>query len=88
MTWLIENCPRLATARDQRCTEMDAERTERRRCRDALLRSENLVAHRELQLLRAHARGQRGYILRREHKLKAAQRQLAYWTRRAERAVA
>lgn len=88
MSWLIETCPRLARARDQRCAEMDAERAERRKCREGLLRSENLVAHRDLQLQRAYVRGQRGYIIRREYKLKAAQDQLAYWTRRAGRAVA
>lgn len=45
----------------------------RRQLRHDLMRLEGLVAHRELQLVRAMSRNDRRYIKRRQDKLQAAQ---------------
>lgn len=68
--------PRLARARDQFIAEREAAARAERRHRAAQLRLERLVAHRELQLLRAGARGGRAYIAHRARKLAAAKRGL------------
>lgn len=70
-------CPRLALAHRQRAAELVAERAARRRAVRELQRAEALVAHRELQLLRAGAGGNRRYISLRTQKLVAARRRLA-----------
>lgn len=44
--------------------------------RDALLGVERLIAHRELQLIRAQNLGKRSYIATRQRKLDAARRAL------------
>jgi hypothetical protein len=69
--------PRLALARDQRVAELIAEYEARHRARQDLQRAEWLVAHRELQLIRAGARNDRRYVARREAKLVRARQDLA-----------
>lgn len=85
MSWLREHCPRLALARDQRAAEMRRERQARREIRRQMLAAEQMVAHRELQLVRAQATGDRRYIDRRTNKLDAGRRQLERLRRRARR---
>lgn len=87
---LAEMCPRLSRAhRDER----DRRRVgfaHRRFLRERVSRAERLVAHRDLQLVRASATRSGAYIAERERKLNAAHNQLAYYTAqlaRAERAV-
>ena len=77
MSWLRENCPRLARARDDllRLRE-DARQAERRRT-TALLEWERVLAHRELQLVRAYNTGNGRYITERQRKLDVARRQVA-----------
>lgn len=82
--------PRLAVAHAQRRTELEAARQERRRVRNLLMHKERLVAHRELQLVRAMARpGKRrhraSYIAVRQKKLVQARKELAQVQRRADR---
>lgn len=72
MSWLTANCPRLAKARD------DHNRWLHERCHDRLVhadllyRAEKLLAHRELQAIRAGATSDARYIRKREGKLLAA----------------
>jgi len=68
--------PRLGLARDQFLAEREALAKAQRRRANALLRLQWLVAHRELQLLRAGATDKRRYIATREKKLAAARREL------------
>lgn len=75
--------PRLALAHRQRADEIIAERVARHHAREQLESAERLVAHRELQLLRAGATGDRSYVRRRDNKLTRARAHLA-----AARAVA
>lgn len=74
---LVERCPRLARARDQRRVEMRLERDERRFVRDKLESAERCVAHRELQLARSFSTGNGRYMLERQAKLGEAKRKLA-----------
>jgi hypothetical protein len=73
---LHDIAPRLAKARDQYL----AERAERSRIAVAraskLLELQRLVAHRELQLIRAEHTGNRRYIRERQDKLDSARRRL------------
>ncbi len=71
---LSDVAPRLARARDE---WEDMAREHRRQARvraTKRLQVERLVAHRELQLLRAGASGNRRYIAERQRKLDAALR--------------
>jgi hypothetical protein len=68
-------CPRLSKAHRERQAELYAERAERRRVRNELLKLERLVAHRELQELRATQRNRR-YYAHRARKLDQARRDL------------
>lgn len=78
MTTELERvAPRLARAHRQRRAELHALAAERRRLRRRLLELERLVAHRELQELRAGATRDRRYIARRAAKLASARRELA-----------
>lgn len=73
---LADIAPRLALARDQYLAER-AEIARRERARaTARLRLERLIAHRELQLIRAGARGSRRYLEVRQRKLDSARRAL------------
>lgn len=82
---LASIAPRLALAHRQRRNELLAERAERRRARAELLALERLVAHRELQLVRAGFRDDGRYIARRTHKLARARQDLARLQAHAER---
>jgi hypothetical protein len=82
---LASVCPRLALARRQRIVELVEERHARHLARWDLQHAEWLVAHRDLQLVRAGATGRRAYIEIRERKLAAAREQLARVRARAER---
>jgi hypothetical protein len=73
---LHDIAPRLARARDAYIVEQIRLRTARRRLRHDQLAAERLVAHRELQLVRAQATGRGPYIAQRQRKLAAAQREL------------
>lgn len=81
---LSARCPRLAAAYRGRLVEIALEREARRRARDRHTRAERLVAHRELQLIRAGWTGDPRYIVRREAKLARAVIELAH----AEQALA
>lgn len=85
MSWLRDHCPRLAVARDERIAELRQEREDRRAARRQLLAAERMVAHRELQLIRAEATGDRRYIKRRTDKLARGRAQLQRIRRRATR---
>lgn len=73
--------PRLALARDQWVAEQERFARRERQRAARRLHLEWLVAHRELQLLRAGARcrsrSQREYVAQRQRKLDAARRELA-----------
>jgi hypothetical protein len=74
MISLHDVAPRLARARDQHVAEV-RERAQRRAEAETLrVNLDRLVAHRELQLLRAGATNDREYVARRSRKLAAAQR--------------
>lgn len=72
MSWLATNCPRLARARDQHNAHVRQQAVDRRRHAELLCRAEQLLAHRELQLIRAEATGDAKYIRKRHGKLVAA----------------
>lgn len=80
---LSEIAPRLARARDQRVARLRYEAAERARYRRLSLKAERLIAHRELQLVRAYATGDGRYIAARQRKLAAARRELAAVEERA-----
>jgi hypothetical protein len=69
--------PLLARARDQRVAELGRERELRRRARDLVTETERIVAHRELQLVRALGTRNRDYMKHRQRKLAEAHRRLA-----------
>lgn len=75
---LADIAPRLALARDQFLAERARIDRERRHLADERLRLERLVAHRELEFLRAGAyrSGHRQHVKERAEKLKDAQRWL------------
>ena len=77
MSWFTENCPRLALARDKHeLAWRERKADELKRARD-LARLESLVAHRELQLIRAGSIGRGRYIDVRRRKYEQAQGMLA-----------
>lgn len=81
---LADVAPRLARARDGWLAEQRARDLRRYHLTCDRLRLERLVAHRDLQLQRAQARGSGSYIKARRHKLEDAQRLLDNVTRRLE----
>lgn len=50
MSWLEQNCPRLAAARNAHVEAVQASAMRRRSLESRLVRLERLLAHRELQL--------------------------------------
>jgi hypothetical protein len=72
MTWFDENCPRLAKATSDFYRHREYERQIERNRTTALLGAQRLLAHRELQLVRAFNTRDPKYIRRREQKLRAA----------------
>lgn len=72
MSWLAENCPRLHRATQQERAIARAREARRRAKSTQLLHLQRLVAHRELQLIRAEAKGQSRYIRVRRGKLDTA----------------
>lgn len=87
MSWLAIHCPRLARARDQFVAERERAWQEERRRAAQQLELERLVAHRELQYLRAAATRNRRYAEARARKLAAAERDLERVRRRGRRAA-
>lgn len=77
MSWLRENCPRLAKACDDHRRFQEYARIVERNRINALLEAERVLAHRELQLVRAFATGDAEYIERRQRKLEASRRRVA-----------
>jgi hypothetical protein len=69
---LASVAPRLAKARDERVLELRAEAWARRRRMRQELALDRLIAHRELQLVRAYGTGNARYIRARERKLAEA----------------
>lgn len=80
MTWtafdLAAQCPRLARAHRERRAELVAEREARFRARRMHQDALRILAHRELQLIRACATGDGRYIVRRQAKLAQAMSRL------------
>jgi hypothetical protein len=74
---LHEIAPRLAKARDSLVVERRAARQRRRLLRESVQHREWLVAHRDLQLVRASATGDGRYITRRRRLLESARVELA-----------
>jgi hypothetical protein len=74
---LVDVAPRLAKARDQRVAQERAERAQRRRLRDRLTDEERVLAHRELQAVRALNTGSRRYMDERHRKLRTSARTVA-----------
>ena len=68
--------PRLARAHRAQRAHLALELKRRRHARNTVMALEALVAHRDLQLLRAMAKGDARYIARRHHKLAQSQEQL------------
>lgn len=83
MSWLRDNCPRLVKARDDYLRHQEYARTIERNRTNALLEAERVLAHRELQLVRAFATDDARYIAQRERKLDAIRRQVARLRRAA-----
>jgi hypothetical protein len=83
---LAERCPGLAKAHRARRAELAAEREARFRARRMHQDALRILAHRELQLIRACATGDGRYIVRRQAKLAQAKRRLKLaerWMRKA-----
>lgn len=76
MSWLRDNCPRLALARDQFLREKRRREIRYMQLVDDRLRAERLVSHRDLQLIRSYQRRDLRYIKRRQDKLDSAKRLL------------
>jgi hypothetical protein len=78
MGWLSDNAPRLARAHDEFSRLYDAEYRERLQLIDSIQRLEALVAHRDLEFLRAGARRHKSpkdaarHLSRRQAKLDSA----------------
>jgi hypothetical protein len=73
-TTLEEFAPRLALARDQIYDERRKARARRKWLGERLIESERVLAHRELQLIRAEAKGN-GFMIRRRQRLLEESRQ-------------
>lgn len=81
MTTLADIAPRLAKAQRERRLEIEAAAAqERHRC-TKLLQAQRLLAHRELQLIRAEATRDPRYIARRQDKLSQARAEVRRWER-------
>jgi hypothetical protein len=80
---LHDIAPRLARARDHLVAQLRRERDERRWHRERELHLEWLVAHRDLQLVRAGNTRNGRYIRQRQQKLEQAERLLAEHRRAA-----
>lgn len=74
---LTSRCPRLARARDQYIADQAERAARRRRLRARWTKLHSLAGHRELQLARAYATGDRRYIDRRANKLERVRAELA-----------
>lgn len=85
MTRLADIAPRLARARDAWLEEAARLREEQAAANHRWLKAKWLVEHRDLQLIRAPAKGRGDYIDHRRRKLDAARRELARAERRLER---
>lgn len=84
---LASIAPRLAKARDELVGERRRACVRRKMLREAVAKRERLVAHRELQLIRAGAVRSRTagrYVSERWSKLDQAKRELAYFARELE----
>lgn len=80
VTTLAVIAPRLAKAHRERTREIEAERAQEQHRRTMLLRAQRLVAHRELQLVRAGWTHSPRYIAERERKLEAARAEMRRWS--------
>lgn len=77
MSWLADNCPRLARARDDLLRHREQARQAEIRRTTALLEWQRVLAHRELQLQRAFHTRSLSYIRERERKLEVARQHVA-----------
>ena len=83
MTFSLRDvAPRLARARDELVWERAQARRERRWLRSRVLDAERVLAHRDLQLIRACATGKRRQIRRRQRLLDEVRRELATYRER------
>lgn len=80
MTTLATIAPRLAKAQRERMREIEAEHAQEQHRQAMLLRAQRLVAHRELQLVRAGWTHSPRYIAERQRKLEAARTELRRWS--------
>lgn len=78
---LASVAPRLARARDQHEADIAARWQYERLRTMKLLEAERVLAHRELQLVRAFATGRGRYIRYRQDKLAEAQRKVERWSK-------
>ena len=78
MSWLTENCPRLARAHAAQRQVLEARARREARKVEQVHELERVVAHRELQLLRAGSTGDGRYVKRRSDKLATARAALAH----------
>ncbi len=74
---------RLERAHRERLAELEQERAARLRAAQAVLKARRLIAHRELQQIRAGALGRRKYIARRTVKVDESYAELAAALERA-----
>lgn len=81
MTRLADIAPRLARARDQIVEERRRLAEVERGLSERWMQVRWLVEHRDLQLLRAGAKGDRHYIAERQRKLDRARRQMQWLDR-------
>jgi hypothetical protein len=72
MSWLAERCPRLARAHRNQRILLAARASRAAAKRGQILRLEQLVAHRELQLIRAGSTGSARYLQKRAAKLQSS----------------
>jgi hypothetical protein len=79
---LHDIAPRLARARDSILWDRVRARRERGWLRDRVLDAERVLAHRELQLIRAGATGKRRDIRRRQRLLDEVRREVEYYRAR------
>lgn len=74
---LADVAPRLALALEDYKAEAAWDKAQRMRFSDRKLHYEALIAHRELQLIRAQYKGNRKYIAKRQRKLVEAHEEMA-----------
>jgi predicted transcriptional regulator len=82
VTWLADHCPRLARAQEAARRFAGYDRAIERSRTTALLEAQRVLAHRELQLIRAMATNDAGYIAERARKLDASRRRVAALSQR------